>query len=36
MAAPVVWLASKEAEDVHDERIIATEFDAWRSQRLTT
>lgn len=36
MAAPVVWLASKEAADVHDERIIATEFDAWRSQRLTT
>ncbi|MUK01595.1 SDR family NAD(P)-dependent oxidoreductase [Vibrio cholerae] len=35
MAAPVVWLASKEAADVHDERIIATEFDAWRSQRLS-
>ncbi len=34
MAAPVVWLASKEAADVHDERIIATEFHAWRSQRL--
>ncbi len=34
MAAPVVWLASKEAEDVHDERIIATGFEAWRRQRL--
>ena len=34
MAAPVVWLASREAVDVHDERIIATEFDAWRSHRL--
>ena len=34
MTAPVVWLASKEAEDVHDERIIATRFDAWRRQHL--
>lgn len=34
MAGPVVWLASKEAEDVHDERIIATGFEAWRRQHL--
>ncbi|CAN5510328.1 N/A [soil metagenome] len=34
MAAPVVWLASEEAADVHDERIVATEFEAWRAERL--
>ena len=30
---PVVWLASAAAAGVHDERIIATEFDDWLSRR---
>ncbi len=34
MAAPVVWLASEEAADVHNERIVATGFEAWRQERL--
>jgi hypothetical protein len=29
----VVWLASAAAAGVHDERIIATEFDDWLSRR---
>lgn len=29
MGPPIVWLASPEACDVHDERIVATEFEAW-------
>ena len=29
MGPPIVWLASPEAEDVHDERIVATEFEEW-------
>jgi gluconate 5-dehydrogenase len=33
MAAPVVWLCSPAAEGVTDERVVATEFDAWRRQR---
>ncbi len=33
MGPPIVWLASGEAEGVHDERIIATEFDEWLAQR---
>lgn len=33
MGPPIVWLASPEAADVHDERIIATEFDQWRQSR---
>lgn len=33
MGPPIVWLASPEAVDVHDERIIATEFDQWRQAR---
>ena len=33
MGPPIVWLASDEAEGVHDERIIATEFDDWRARR---
>jgi gluconate 5-dehydrogenase len=28
-----VWLASEEATGVHDERIVATEFDDWLRQR---
>jgi NAD(P)-dependent dehydrogenase (short-subunit alcohol dehydrogenase family) len=33
MGPPVVWLASDAAEGVHDERIVATEFEAWRAAR---
>ncbi len=33
MGPPIVWLASDEARGVNDERIIATEFDAWRARR---
>ncbi len=27
MGPPIVWLASAEASGVHDERIVATEFE---------
>lgn len=30
---PIVWLASPDAADVHDERIVATEFRGWLAQR---
>jgi gluconate 5-dehydrogenase len=33
MAAPIVWLASSEAAGVHDERIVATEFEEWLATR---
>ena len=33
MGPPIVWLASAEAAEVHDERIVAVEFDAWREAR---
>jgi NAD(P)-dependent dehydrogenase (short-subunit alcohol dehydrogenase family) len=33
MAAPIRWLCSPQAEGVHDERIVATEFDGWLSAR---
>ena len=33
MAAPIRWLCSSEAEGVHDERIVATEFDDWLAAR---
>jgi NAD(P)-dependent dehydrogenase (short-subunit alcohol dehydrogenase family) len=33
MGPPIVWLASPEAEGVHDERIVASEFDPWLSAR---
>ncbi len=29
MGPPIVWLASHEANDVHDQRIVATEFEDW-------
>lgn len=29
MGPPIVWLASEEAAGVHDERIIAAEFERW-------
>jgi NAD(P)-dependent dehydrogenase (short-subunit alcohol dehydrogenase family) len=33
MGPPIVWLASDEAFGVHDERIVATEFDRWVRER---
>jgi NAD(P)-dependent dehydrogenase (short-subunit alcohol dehydrogenase family) len=33
MGPPIVWLASGEAEGVHDERIIAANFESWLAQR---
>ena len=33
MGPPIVWLASDEAADVHDERIIAAEFEHWLRDR---
>jgi gluconate 5-dehydrogenase len=33
MGPPIVWLASEEAKGVHDERIIATDFDDWLARR---
>jgi hypothetical protein len=33
MGPPVVWLASEEAAAVHDQRIVATEFEHWLAQR---
>jgi NAD(P)-dependent dehydrogenase (short-subunit alcohol dehydrogenase family) len=33
MGPPIVWLASPEAAHVHDERIVARDFDAWRGSR---
>jgi NAD(P)-dependent dehydrogenase (short-subunit alcohol dehydrogenase family) len=33
MGPPIVWLASREAEGVHDERIVAASFHTWLAQR---
>jgi NAD(P)-dependent dehydrogenase (short-subunit alcohol dehydrogenase family) len=33
MAAPIVWLASPDAAGVHDERIVARDFDDWLEVR---
>jgi NAD(P)-dependent dehydrogenase (short-subunit alcohol dehydrogenase family) len=33
MGPPIVWLASDSAAGVHDERIVATEFDRWLRDR---
>jgi NAD(P)-dependent dehydrogenase (short-subunit alcohol dehydrogenase family) len=33
MGPPIVWLASPAADGVHDERIVATEFESWLSAR---
>ena len=33
MGPPIVWLASDEAAGVHDERIVATEFQDWLAGR---
>jgi gluconate 5-dehydrogenase len=34
MGPPIVWLASPEADSVHGERIVATDFDDWLARRL--
>jgi NAD(P)-dependent dehydrogenase (short-subunit alcohol dehydrogenase family) len=33
MGPPIVWLASPEAAGVHDERIVARDFEAWLAAR---
>lgn len=33
MGPPVVWLASAEASGLHDQRLIATEFEDWLAKR---
>ncbi len=33
MGPPIVWLASADADGVHDERLVATEFDGWLRRR---
>ncbi|WP_225812095.1 SDR family oxidoreductase [Streptomyces spinosus] len=33
MGPPIVWLASDDAAGVHDERIVATEFEQWLRDR---
>jgi NAD(P)-dependent dehydrogenase (short-subunit alcohol dehydrogenase family) len=33
MGPPIVWLASDEASGVHDERIVAVEFEGWLRDR---
>jgi NAD(P)-dependent dehydrogenase (short-subunit alcohol dehydrogenase family) len=33
MGPPIVWLASSASGGVHDERIVATEFESWLAQR---
>ena len=33
MGPPIVWLASADADGVHDERLVATEFDGWLRHR---
>jgi len=33
MGPPIVWLASEEAAGVHDERIVAVEFERWLRDR---
>ncbi|HEY5317994.1 MAG TPA: hypothetical protein VIJ20_08435, partial [Solirubrobacteraceae bacterium] len=33
MGPPIVWLASPDAAAVHDERIVARDFDRWLEAR---
>jgi hypothetical protein len=33
MRPPIVWLASPDAAGVHDERIVARDFDDWLEAR---
>ena len=35
MGPPIVWLASASANGVHDERIVASEFEQWLAERST-
>jgi NAD(P)-dependent dehydrogenase (short-subunit alcohol dehydrogenase family) len=35
MGPPIVWLASPDAAGVHDERIVARDFDDWLKARAT-
>jgi NAD(P)-dependent dehydrogenase (short-subunit alcohol dehydrogenase family) len=35
MGQPIVWLASPQAADVHDERIVASTFQDWLAARRT-
>jgi gluconate 5-dehydrogenase len=35
MGPPIVWLASDDAAGVHDERIVAVEFESWLRERKT-
>ena len=35
MGPPIVWLASDEAAGVHDQRIVAVEFERWLRDRQT-
>ena len=35
MGPPIVWLASPEAAGVHDERIVARQFEDWLAARRT-
>jgi NAD(P)-dependent dehydrogenase (short-subunit alcohol dehydrogenase family) len=36
MGPPIVWLASDEAAGVHDERIVAVEFEQWLRDKAST
>lgn len=33
MGPPIVWLASEDATGVHDQRLVATEFEPWLAER---
>jgi hypothetical protein len=35
MGPPIVWLASDESAGLHDERIVAVEFEHWLRDRQT-
>ena len=35
MGPPIVWLASADAAGVHDERIVAADFESWLAARRT-
>jgi gluconate 5-dehydrogenase len=36
MGPPIVWLASPDAAGVHDERIVASDFESWLAARGST
>jgi gluconate 5-dehydrogenase len=36
MGPPIRWLSSPAAEGVHDQRIVATEFDDWLARHATS